>query len=293
MNWTVKHVTVHTDETSVNWCTYRARAHDNAIKRAVVCVHGFTGDGRDFDVLKDVGIEDIDEWWAVDVPGHGQSERPDQVMLYQSESVRHQFDQVLRYIRDQTEATELVVLGYSMGGRLVLQWLVWANRLVNVNRVVVVGASPGIEDEHARQERQAWDHDLANRIASEGVERFLAYWQDIPLLRSQSNIPEPFLSELRARRLTNDGRGLALSLRGFGSGTMPSIWDEVSQFTEVPVLYVAGALDEKYVRVGQRLAGACRVVTCVEIEGAGHTAHLEKPEAFAKAVRCWGESIQF
>ena len=56
----------------------------------------------------------------------------------------------------------------------------------------------------------------------------------------------------------------------------------------MPVLVVAGARDPKYVALAQRLAtGIGPGAELAVVAGAGHTVHLEQPEAFLAVLDAW------
>jgi pimeloyl-ACP methyl ester carboxylesterase len=56
----------------------------------------------------------------------------------------------------------------------------------------------------------------------------------------------------------------------------------------MPVLVVAGALDDKFAALARRMAGSIGDnATLALIEGAGHAAHLEQPERFLAVLRPW------
>ncbi len=68
---------------------------------------------------------------------------------------------------------------------------------------------------------------------------------------------------------------------------MPPVWDRLAEL-ELPVLLLAGALDEKYVAAGRRMASAAaerrRSRTIPE---AGHAPQLEGPDAVAAELRAF------
>ncbi len=55
----------------------------------------------------------------------------------------------------------------------------------------------------------------------------------------------------------------------------------------MPVLVVAGALDAKFVAAAERMAGLLPDATLAVIDGAGHTVHLERPDAFVAVLDAW------
>ncbi len=202
----------------------------------------------------------------VDLPGHGLSGQ------------------------DRTEITPGVVrmvelagrgtyVGYSMGGRAAL--LAALSGGDQVERLVLVGATPGIENEALRIERQQLDDQRAARLEQIGLERFLDEWLAAPLF---ATLPLDEQGLVHRRRNTVDG--LANSLRTWGTGHQESIWEQLDQI-EIPVLVIAGELDAKFTEIAHRMAERLPDATLVAIAGAGHAAHTERPAATADAVAEW------
>jgi pimeloyl-ACP methyl ester carboxylesterase len=52
----------------------------------------------------------------------------------------------------------------------------------------------------------------------------------------------------------------------------------------VPVLLVVGSLDAKFVEVARLMADALPDARLVEVADAGHSVHLERPDAWLAAV---------
>jgi pimeloyl-ACP methyl ester carboxylesterase len=77
---------------------------------------------------------------------------------------------------------------------------------------------------------------------------------------------------------------LASSLRLAGTGAQEPSWDRLRALA-MPVLVVAGEHDEKFRALGERVAAAIGANARFEtVPGAGHPAHLERPDAFAEQV---------
>jgi pimeloyl-ACP methyl ester carboxylesterase len=83
----------------------------------------------------------------------------------------------------------------------------------------------------------------------------------------------------RADRLRNHPVGLADSLRYAGTGTQEPLWDQLHTLT-MPVLLMCGTKDAKFHAIAAEMGVSIPNSTCVAIEGAGHTVHLEQPERF-------------
>jgi 2-succinyl-6-hydroxy-2,4-cyclohexadiene-1-carboxylate synthase len=97
----------------------------------------------------------------------------------------------------------------------------------------------------------------------------------------------PEQAMLDARREGNTAAGLAMSLRQAGTGVQDPLWSKLERLA-MPVLVVAGETDEKFVALGRRMASTIGDnATFVVVPGAGHAAHLERPDAFLAVVGPW------
>ena len=90
----------------------------------------------------------------------------------------------------------------------------------------------------------------------------------------------------RTDRLRNNSAGLAASLRLTGTGTQEPLWARLGEIT-MPTLVLAGELDDKFTAVGRRITAAISSSTFMVVAGAGHSVHLERPEATADIIAGW------
>jgi 2-succinyl-6-hydroxy-2,4-cyclohexadiene-1-carboxylate synthase len=199
-----------------------------------------------------------------DLPGHGQAaaRRP------------ASFAACAAYVR-ALAGGPCTLVGYSMGGRIALYTALALPGLVE--RLVLIGASPGIADAAEREERRRADAALADRIEAIGVEAFAREWAALPLWQGQ---PERVAAAANADRLRNTPSGLAAALRGLGTGVMEPLWDALPTLT-VPVTLAVGERDEKFRAIAERMAAVLPRAEIVVVEGAGHAAQLERPDAVA------------
>ena len=168
-------------------------------------------------------------------------------------------------------------VGYSMGGRLCLRLAV--DRPDLVRELVLVGASPGLDDPAERAARRNADEALAADIERDGTELFLSRWLAEPLFATL----QPAADDVAARR-RNPPAGLAAALRALGPGAQEPLWDRLAELA-MPVLLVTGEGDAKFAALAQRMAAAIGPnATVALVPGAGHAAHLERPDAFCRLL---------
>lgn len=232
----------------------------------LVLVHGFTQTRRCWGALPAVFQRDH-QLLCVDLPGHGRSPAP----------ARDLPDAARRL---GATAGQAIYLGYSLGGRVCLHLALACPTLVRA--LILVGATPGIDDPAARDDRAAADDRLADHLERIGVPAFLDEWLAQPLFRDLR--PD---AQDRAARAESTASGLAAALRTLGTGRQEPLWPRLHTLT-MPVLVVAGARDEKFATLGARMATAIGPHAHLAlIPDAGHAAHLEQPAAFTDLVQAW------
>lgn len=170
-------------------------------------------------------------------------------------------------------------VGYSMGGRYAL--MAAAARPDLVERLVLIGATPGIEDDDERAERRALDDERAALVERDGVDRFLDAWLAAPMFAGLP--PDPDGLDQRRR---NTAAGLASSLRNAGTGTQPSLWSRLDEIT-APVLVLAGDRDTKFTEIGRRMTERLPRATFAAVAGAGHATHTERPAETVRIIADW------
>jgi 2-succinyl-6-hydroxy-2,4-cyclohexadiene-1-carboxylate synthase len=205
---------------------------------------------------------------APDLPGHGLA----------AERRPASFAACAAYIRALARGP-CTLAGYSMGGRIALYTALTLPGVVE--RLVLVGASPGIADPAERKARRRADEALADRIEAIGIESFAAEWGAQPLFAGQD---ERAAAAAHADRLRNTPAGLAAALRGLGTGVMPPLHGRLADLA-IPVALVVGERDEKFRAIAERMAAAIADCRLEIVTGAGHAAQLERPEAVAAAMR--------
>ncbi|HEX9886354.1 MAG TPA: 2-succinyl-6-hydroxy-2,4-cyclohexadiene-1-carboxylate synthase [Longimicrobiales bacterium] len=249
----------------------------DATETTALLLHGFTGSVEAWREAPLLALARRRRVLAVDLLGHGRSSVGATPARFALEEMVRDLVEVL----DHAGVGRAVWVGYSMGGRVALGGAVLAPE--RVAALVLESASPGLEDEGERRGRRAGDEALAATIEAGGVEDFVARWTALPLFASQARLPAGIREGERLRRLEASPEGLARCLRGLGLGCQPSFWEALGS-VDVPALILTGELDEKFTRIGERMAGLMPQATRVVVPGAGHAVHLEDPESWAREV---------
>jgi 2-succinyl-6-hydroxy-2,4-cyclohexadiene-1-carboxylate synthase len=231
-----------------------------------VFLHGFTHTGRSWAPV----TERLGEQYrsiAGDIRGHGDA----------SDSAPADLEHVIADV-ERLAPPRFALVGYSMGGRIALHVAVALGP--RIERLVLIGASPGISDPGERLERRTADDRLADEIEQSTIEQFSASWARTPVLSDQ---PPEVLAAVQLDRLRNEPAGLARALRGLGTGALPSLWSQLGDVV-APTTLVVGERDEKFSAIASAMSAQMPDAEIVVVPGAGHAVHLEAPAAVADIV---------
>ena len=243
----------------------------------LILLHGFMGSSDIWGPMVE-RLGDNHRVMAVDIVGHGKSDAPHSLKHYRMEQVAVDIVGAIGKLGGQGAAW----LGYSMGGRTALA--IAALHPEAVERLCLVGASPGLRTQRERASRRKSDTVLADRIIEDGLETFVGYWESLSLFASQQRLPVEIRDRIRQGRLANRSIGLANSLRGMGAGKHPSFWGRLPAM-DIPVLLVAGEEDRKYSDLAREMASSLPNGRVSLVPEAGHAAHVENLDFCAAEIR--------
>jgi 2-succinyl-6-hydroxy-2,4-cyclohexadiene-1-carboxylate synthase len=245
----------------------------------LVLLHGFTGSVRAWDDVRPK-LAAFSRVVSIDLIGHGDSSAPDEAERYSLEWSARDLTALVDLLGLQT----VHLLGYSMGGRVALHFAVQAP--ARVTTLILESASPGIANDAERDLRAASDGALADRITRDGIKAFVAEWEAQPLLEPAPHVSAAARQRQRAQRTRNRAVGLANSLRGMGAGQQLPVWSRLSQLT-MPLLLIVGERDQRYREVAARMRASLPSAELAVVLEAGHTVHLDQPDAFVDLVKKW------
>jgi 2-succinyl-6-hydroxy-2,4-cyclohexadiene-1-carboxylate synthase len=233
---------------------------------SLVLLHGFTHTGASWNRVR-VGLGEGYASAATDIRGHGSASGIEPVDL---DGVRADLAAL--------PPDRYGLVGYSMGGRLALH--VALAMPERIERLVLIGASPGIASAQERDARRRADEALAARLERMSLEEFALQWANTPVL---AGLSEDVRADVHADRLRNTTSGLARALRGLGTGALPSLWDRLAE-VRPPVTLVVGARDTKFRRLAGQMQAQLPQARVAVVDGMGHAVHLEAPAQVARIV---------
>ena len=190
-----------------------------------------------------------------DMRGHGQSDSPDDPGLY---SEAHTVADMAALL-DHVGAESAIIGGLSLGGYMSLAF----HRLHRdrVRALLIIDTGPGYKNDDARAGWNKTSIATAERYERDGLS---------------------VLSNGSAERRTaqhKSAKGLALAARGMltqrDAGVITSLPD-----IRVPSLVVVGADDTPFLAASSYMTAKIPTAHQVVIEGAGHAANIDQPQAF-------------
>ena len=242
----------------------------------LVLLHGFMGSGRIFEHL----IEQLSRFCnpiTIDLLGHGETEGAE---LHYQFSTNEQVTGLAHIFKSLFDHP-FFLYGYSMGGRLALQYALISSK--RLNGLILESTTFGIENEQERTARQALDAERADSIMG-NYEAFLKEWIELPLFRgSNSN------SNTESIQKKQNSLWMANSLLGFGTGTMPCVKDALPNISS-PTLLLAGERDLKFCGINSSMHKSISPSTFSIIPNSGHRIHLDNPESIIESIKTFIEN---
>jgi 2-succinyl-6-hydroxy-2,4-cyclohexadiene-1-carboxylate synthase len=164
------------------------------------------------------------------------------------------------------------IVGYSMGGRLALQALLSG---ATFSRAVIVSAGLGIEEPRERLERRERDETWARRFESDPWFEVVRDWNEQPLFEGRAIVRD---------ERDFDRRALAAALREWSPAVLPPLAPRLHEI-EIPVLWIAGERDEKYVVEAKRAVELLPHGELWICPDAGHRVMWNQPASFVDRLR--------
>ena len=218
-------------------------------------LHGYLGNPLDFSPL----IKELrDKFSSNQFPKDTMEFIP--ISVPSTTSKKH----TLKYLQDSITNADILV-GYSMGGRLLLE-LKKQNPAI-AKKYIVMSADPSTID---KEKRQKWDLNWIEYALKNGVKPFLDKWYSQELF---SCINREKTIQNRKNLTIED---IVSPLKHLSPANQNCLWDQLEQEN---TFYLCGEKDKKYSNLLKRANTKSFLV-----KDASHAIHLEKPGVCAEEI---------
>jgi 2-succinyl-6-hydroxy-2,4-cyclohexadiene-1-carboxylate synthase len=180
-------------------------------------------------------------------------------------------------------AQSRMLMGYSMGGRLALHALL--DRLSPWRAAVIISAHPGLESEKERTDRRVSDQSWAARVVTWEWNDFLNAWNAQPVLAGTS------MRDASAdSRLAHQRRAIAQSFIDWSLGAQEPLGERLGEI-RIPVLWVVGERDPKFIALAERAMKNLPCGRLVVMPGAGHRVPWEATDALSVEIAAFADQV--
>ncbi len=185
-------------------------------------------------------------------------------------------------IRQQT-SKPVVLMGYSMGARIALHLLLRDPQRYLAG--ILLSGSPGLLTAVDRAERRRNDMLLSQNLRSlkgtRDLSVFLKEWYSKKIFAGLTS--HRCYQAMLERRLQIDTHAWANVLDRFGTGVLPSLWEDLPNLRQ-PTLAVAGSLDHRYTTIALEMENRGSEIRSLVLPNCSHAVLCCKPTEFAKQV---------
>ncbi len=243
----------------------------------LLLLHGFTGSAQTMAGI--AATQKTRETICADLIGHGKNPVPASFRRYKFTAQRRQISKII----ESMDASRVHLLGYSLGGRIALDFSL--KNQEKVASLILISSTAGLKSRNQRKARKSQDLSLAKSILEnkkdglaqkDSLAEFVRDWMSQPLFASQSRLGQKYMEDAYNQRMQCSPLGLANTLKGAGLGSMKPLWGKLHKL-KIPCLIVTGSEDVKFSDLGEKLQTEIRTSVLIKIGETGHTPHLEKP----------------
>lgn len=240
----------------------------------LVLLHGFLGDPTDWAPLIQA-LPDV-QCHVLTLPGHGQQahRQPSGIPSLSG------FNQWLQQEINARELTDYHLLGYSLGGRLAIQFA--TSYPAGLHSLIIENAHPGLTTEEARVQRQHQDAIWARRFYREPLADVLADWYLQPVFQ---DLDADARQQVIQARSGNHGPSLASMMCRCSLARQPDYRGWIKA-TDLPFMYLCGQNDLKFQHIASQLAELNPQIMLHRLPG-GHNLHRAQPDLMAHLIHDW------
>ncbi len=202
--------------------------------------------------------------------GLGSVEVIDPLTVYPAESV-HEITEITERLLPQTpKIGKRIGIGYSMGGRLLLQL---AQKFPQAfDSLIFISTNPGLAANQEKLIREKTDQDWAEQILNRPWIEFLKNWNNQVVFQGTS-------SEVDRTEKDYDKNALARQVVNW-SLAKQSDFRFYLRVVKTPYLWITGERDLKFTKIAEEILP----MDFLPINGAGHRVHLDQPTELARVI---------
>ncbi len=249
----------------------------------LVMLHGFMGSSQAFNHLLP-SLKKFCNPICIDLLGHGTTEVPENPDRY---SVTEQTED-LKSLFSELNLHKFMLLGYSMGGRLALQFTTKYPEFIS--GLILESTTYGIDEPEEIQKRLDIDRERANAI-NLNYRGFLDSWSQNPLFKRYEQLNTDAKKNLDQIQKNQKPHGLSNSVLGFGTASMPSVHHQLKEINQ-STLIITGQDDDKFTQIGLEMNKLIPESHIIIIPGCGHRVHMENPDDYIQYIRSFIVSKQ-
>lgn len=202
-----------------------------------------------------------------DMRGHGRSDSPDDPALYSEPATVADMAALL----DEVGAKTAIVGGLSLGGYMSMAFYHFHPE--RVRALLIIDTGPGYKSDQAREGWNATSLKTAERYEREGL-----------AVLAGGSAERRTAQHTSAKGLANAARGMLTQRDSVVIGSLPDI--------RVPSIVVVGSKDTPFLVASDYMAAKIPGAQKVVIDGAGHAANIDRPEAFNTAIRAFIDGLK-
>ncbi|CAM3132326.1 2-succinyl-6-hydroxy-2,4-cyclohexadiene-1-carboxylate synthase [Vibrio rarus] len=238
--------------------------------KRLLFIHGFLGSSADWQSVVPY-LPPSWEVYAINLPGHGRTASP----------IPDSFSGFTDYIHRQlqrlpNDGVPLVLLGYSLGARLLMHYATRPyEKVVQIQALVLEGGNFGLQQLSEIESRRKSDSDWVERFTQQNLRQVLELWYQQGVFAS---LNQRHKEQLVAERIQNDGKALAQVMSATSLARQAYLLPALKRSPQT-MYYLVGELDAKFLQLYR-----VSKITFEVVSGAGHNAHKEQPQKYAQKL---------
>ncbi len=245
----------------------------------VLLIHGFMGASLDWEDWV-AGLSQHFYLVRLDLPGHGESEGPEESFFNSSSRLKKNIIEKLESLFPTPSFSFELGVGYSLGGRVIADLAVTKPSLFK--KLILISSQLGIPDKTQREARYQSDLKLSEELINSEFESFLLKWYQQPLFKTLAGKKELLLNTIAKRKDQNKSL-LAKALIYFSVGLQANLLFEL-KLLKSSITFIVGQEDEKYLKLALQYYQALESSRIYLVPGSSHALLVESQRVVQRVI---------